>query len=64
MMDPVICSDGHTYENAAIAKWLKSHSTSPKTNLVLKGKQLIPNHGLRSAIEVRRVPVLTLTPIL
>ena len=74
MKDPVICSDGHTYEvqtrgqlwkpsldpsthqhislqRYAITKWLSGHSTSPKTNLILKGKALIPNHGLRAAIE-------------
>ena len=51
MSDPVICSDGHSYERKAIEKWLVNHNTSPKTNAILKNRDLIPNHSLRSHIE-------------
>lgn len=51
MIDPVQCSDGHTYERSAIATWLTKHSTSPNTNVRLTNKNLLPNHALRQAIE-------------
>ena len=51
MEDPVICSDGHTYEKHAIETWLRSNSRSPKTNQQLSSRTLIPNHALRSTIE-------------
>ena len=35
LTDPVICADGHTYERAAITRWLAVNSTSPNTNLRL-----------------------------
>jgi len=31
MKDPVMTTDGHSYERSEIAKWLKNKSTSPKT---------------------------------
>ena len=51
MEDPVICADGHSYDRAAISKWLSSHATSPKTGLPLEHINLIPNHTLRGSIE-------------
>ena len=51
MVNPVICSDGHTYERSNIEKWLKKSNRSPKTNLLLKNKDLIPNYALRETIE-------------
>eukprot|EP00930_Biecheleria_cincta_P044380 TRINITY_DN30501_c0_g1_i2.p1 TRINITY_DN30501_c0_g1~~TRINITY_DN30501_c0_g1_i2.p1 ORF type:complete len:873 (+),score=173.18 TRINITY_DN30501_c0_g1_i2:167-2620(+) len=50
MEQPVITSDGHTYERAAIAKWLEDHGTSPKTGQELPDKVLRPNHALRTQI--------------
>ena len=50
MIDPVICSDGFSYERAAIENWLRHHETSPKTNEVLSNKKLIPNKTLKAAI--------------
>ena len=32
MIDPVICSDGISYERVAIQRWLIDHNTSPMTN--------------------------------
>jgi ankyrin repeat protein len=50
MEDPVITCDGHTYERAAIAKWLSDHDTSPQTNKKLCTKTLVPNHFARGQI--------------
>ena len=50
MEDPVIAADGHSYEREAISRWFRTHDTSPKTNMRLQSKQLIPNHGLKSMI--------------
>ena len=51
MNDPVICSDGQTYERSAIQTWLASNNTSPYTGAKLDNKVLIPNIALRQAIE-------------
>lgn len=63
MRNPVICTDGHSYEKSAIQKWLKKSDKSPLTNLVLEKKLyitsnvtlesiiLIPNHSLRKSIQ-------------
>lgn len=51
MRDPVICTDGHTYERATIAEWVRRRATSPLTNEALaEPVMLIPNHALRSLI--------------
>ena len=44
MIDPVVTSDGHTYERNAILHWLKEKDTSPKTMKKLINKNVIPNH--------------------
>lgn len=48
--EPVITSDGHTYERSAIRQWLEAHDTSPRTGNVLPDRVLRPNHVLRSQI--------------
>lgn len=47
-IDPVICTDGHTYERSAICKWLLNKTTSPMTNLPLRSTSLLPNHTVRA----------------
>lgn len=42
-VDPVIASDGHTYERSTIQKWMSQHNTSPFTREVLTSRQLYPN---------------------
>ena len=49
-VDPVTAADGHSYERSAIERWLLDHNTSPKTNMALPHKMLIPNHALRGAV--------------
>lgn len=58
-----MCDDGHTYERVAIVRWLQQPRRtddytglplpprSPFTNLTLRSVELIPNIGLRKAIE-------------
>lgn len=41
--DPVVLSDGMTYERKAAEEWLKNHSTSPMTGAELETKEMIPN---------------------
>ncbi|RXM31536.1 Bromodomain adjacent to zinc finger domain protein 2B [Acipenser ruthenus] len=52
MKDPVIASDGYSYEREAIESWIhtKKH-TSPMTNLPLKSVLLTPNRTLKMAIS-------------
>lgn len=51
MIDPVIASDGFTYERKDIEKWLSTKNTSPSTNEILADKTLKPNITLKSIIE-------------
>lgn len=51
LKDPVVATDGHTYERAAIERWLADHQTSPLTNAPLACKQLVPNLRLRAIAE-------------
>ena len=48
--DPVICTDGHTYERAAIQKWFETKRTSPMTNSPM-GETMITNMAVRQQIE-------------
>mmetsp|Transcript_47909 Transcript_47909/g.154961 ORF Transcript_47909/g.154961 Transcript_47909/m.154961 type:complete len:631 (-) Transcript_47909:91-1983(-) len=50
MSDPVCTADGHTFERAAIERWLASHDTCPLTGLRLAHKLLTPNHALRTLL--------------
>ena len=51
MTDPVITSNGHTYDRFAIVQWFSSHNTDPTTGVYLPNKNLISNHALRKLIE-------------
>jgi hypothetical protein len=51
MKDPVICSDGNTYERKAIETWLRTNNKSPSTNLPLINKTLIPNVFAKRVID-------------
>eukprot|EP01097_Dermamoeba_algensis_P011144 TRINITY_DN8506_c0_g1_i1.p1 TRINITY_DN8506_c0_g1~~TRINITY_DN8506_c0_g1_i1.p1 ORF type:complete len:244 (-),score=61.81 TRINITY_DN8506_c0_g1_i1:50-781(-) len=51
MRNPVVLSDGHTYEQDAITKWLEEANTSPMTNEVLWSKRLTPNFALKKLIR-------------
>ena len=62
MTSPVIGSDGHSYEEAAIRQWLISNSRSPMTREHMSATSLRPNHALRNSIEryLSTAPVSTL----
>uniref|UniRef100_A0A7S4JN92 U-box domain-containing protein n=1 Tax=Odontella aurita TaxID=265563 RepID=A0A7S4JN92_9STRA len=51
MLEPVVASDGHTYERKAIARWLESSSISPLTGSTLPHKELVPNYLLLSSCQ-------------
>eukprot|EP01117_Protostelium_nocturnum_P019628 TRINITY_DN855_c0_g1_i3.p1 TRINITY_DN855_c0_g1~~TRINITY_DN855_c0_g1_i3.p1 ORF type:complete len:301 (-),score=102.45 TRINITY_DN855_c0_g1_i3:59-937(-) len=52
MNNPVIASDGHTYEKAAIEEWFgRRKKTSPLTGAVLRSFKLVPNHSMKSLIQ-------------
>ncbi len=51
MQDPVVCSDGHSYERSAIEAWLKDHDTSYVTGDLLASTLVVPNRVLRHTLE-------------
>jgi len=51
MHDPVVLTDGHTYERRYIEQWLEQNDTSPVGGTKLSDKMVFPNHALRNAIE-------------
>lgn len=58
MLDPVIATDGETYEREVIEKWFQNHDVSPKAGATLTtnpdgsaNKTLVPNLGIRRQIE-------------
>ena len=50
MDDPVVASDGHTYERRAIEQWFAKQRTSPKTGAPLETTGVFPNHTVRGEI--------------
>lgn len=63
MADPVVASDGFTYERVCMEQWMQDHDTSPTTREPLEYKLLFPNHDKRKQIaawcEKNGVPVPT-----
>ncbi|XP_003405882.1 WD repeat, SAM and U-box domain-containing protein 1 isoform X1 [Loxodonta africana] len=52
MKEPVIASDGYSYEKEAMENWIgKKKRTSPMTNLILPSVVLTPNRTLKMAID-------------
>merc|ERR1711964_138049 len=55
MRDPVVASDGQTYEREAIESWFKEgNMTSPSTNETLPHQNLIPNYSLKNLCDKYR----------
>ena len=54
MEDPVITTDGSSYERASIEAWFKKTDRDPLTNAIVASKVLIPNKALKSAILAAR----------
>jgi hypothetical protein len=51
MREPVLAADAHTYERAAIEKWMQTSNTSPMTGAALAHRFLTQNFALRRIIE-------------
>jgi hypothetical protein len=47
MADPVVASDGKTYEREYIERWMKTHDVSPLISKPFVHKFLIPNDSIR-----------------
>lgn len=52
MVNPVILTSGHTYEQNSIMEWFWLKNTDPITNKIVDTSVLIPNYNLRSSINV------------
>ena len=50
-IDPVVCSDGHTYERYFIENWLYLSNKSPMTGKELYSKELYTNQLIKSFIK-------------
>ena len=50
MEDPVVASDGHTYDRKDIQNRFKTHDTSPHTNEPFEDKVLRPNIAIRKLV--------------
>lgn len=51
MKEPVLATDGYTYEKEAIQQWLRSNTISPMTREPMRFSDCRPNRALRDAIE-------------
>ena len=50
LTDPVIGSDGQTYDRHTITAWLREHRTSPITAEAMSVDSLIPNMAVKNII--------------
>ncbi|ORY53256.1 hypothetical protein BCR33DRAFT_711585 [Rhizoclosmatium globosum] len=51
LRDPVVASDGITYERSRITEWFGMSTKSPSTNLVLSNTSVVPNLNLRNVMR-------------
>lgn len=59
-IDPVLASDGHTYERSAIIEWIKYHNgTSPMTREIIRIKELKSNLIVKQLAEQYRNSSIT-----
>jgi hypothetical protein len=63
MTDPVIGSDGRTYERAAITAWLKDHKTSPITREPMSPSSLKSNYAVKAMTDRYNANVITIVPV-
>ena len=49
LVDPVICSDGYTYERKSIEEWLEKKPVSPITDKPIVS--IYPNINVRKAVD-------------
>jgi len=60
MREPVIATDGITYEKDAIIAWLRQHGTSPQTRQPMNANDLLPNRAIAQVLESGTVIPLTM----
>lgn len=68
MRDPVVASDGHTYDRDSILRWIVNSSspTSPLSKKAFSDLRLIPNWCIRKAIlytESTYIDVISSSPV-
>ena len=51
MVEPVIAGDGHSYERAAIERWLQGSGLSPVTGQQLPHTRLVPNVLIKTVLR-------------
>ena len=51
MLDPVMTSDGYTYERSAVSRWFSQQRSSPMTGAPLADTRLTPNLLVRSLVS-------------
>ncbi|BFZ22696.1 hypothetical protein BsWGS_25735 [Bradybaena similaris] len=51
MRDPVIASDGYTYDRQAIVSWITKEHRSPMTNVLLTSTEVTPNRTLKMMMQ-------------
>eukprot|EP01025_Chloroclados_australasicus_P024507 TRINITY_DN24576_c0_g2_i5.p2 TRINITY_DN24576_c0_g2~~TRINITY_DN24576_c0_g2_i5.p2 ORF type:complete len:194 (-),score=9.95 TRINITY_DN24576_c0_g2_i5:186-767(-) len=65
MREPVVATDGYTYDRTAIENWLLTQTTSPITNEQFHSLLLIPNRSIMGIIdEVQKLGLLGLVGLL
>jgi len=52
MNDPVVASDGFTYDRSTIEGWFRENDNSPTTGSELLTKELIPNNSLKRVLHL------------
>ena len=48
--DPVVATDGYSYERKSIQKWFETNDTSPLTNMIID-KTLVTNRNLKNILQ-------------
>ena len=54
MEDPVVTTDGSSYERASIEAWFQKTDRDPLTNEIVRSKVLVANKTLKTAIQAAR----------
>ena len=55
MINPVLISDGHTYEKENIIRWLKTNNKSPLTNEIVKFNYYEQDKFIKNNILVKKL---------
>lgn len=51
LQDPVVCTDGESYERAAVEGWLAEHDTSFVTHERLSSRAIVPNRARKTRLR-------------